>query len=205
LPRESSAGVRVDTLGDCCSFRGFRNDHGRFRWLFGKELVARELQIKAEGGQSFRVIPDRPMWAGISWAVVVQVGVTGPATLRLVANQAVRDFEVEAPRIENNSVEKEASVEARRRSLPGQVRRTCPCCMTRCSTFAIARSLLRLVYRSLCYTTARSGVVSRYRTRGPRGFESLFSLGGVFKHAKWYFMSSCKNRYRIVFSYMARA
>ena len=76
----------------------FKNARGRFRWDLGTKLVTDELKIKAEGGRVLQVVPARPLWPGISWSVIVVKEVSGLATLRLVPNESVTDFDVEAYR-----------------------------------------------------------------------------------------------------------
>jgi len=74
----------------------FKNAQGRFRWDLGTKLVADQLKVKAEGGKASQVVPARPLWPGISWSVIVIKEISGVATLRLVPNEFVTDFDVAA-------------------------------------------------------------------------------------------------------------
>lgn len=74
----------------------FTDGQKRVRWNFGEKLLKEQLQIEAEGGKTIDIVPDRPLWSGISWAVITQVEVEGNAKLKIATNQIVKDFEVEA-------------------------------------------------------------------------------------------------------------
>jgi hypothetical protein len=73
----------------------FTDGKQRIRWHFGLRPLVDQLQIKVEGGRNLRIIPDRPLWSGISWAVVTLEEAAGSANLAITTNQTVKDFEVQ--------------------------------------------------------------------------------------------------------------